>query len=110
MFFAATKQGTILRVRLTPNSCVCKVIGIFTDPMGDEYLKISVNSPPQKGRANAELIKFLSRTLDLPKSDFTIISGELDRYKKILITSPHLDISKLADINSKGTSDDSTNS
>ena len=86
MFFENTSYGFIIRVRLTPNSCFCKTGNIFTTPDGDDYLKISVQSPPEKGKANAELIKFLSRRLKIAKSDLQIISGELDRYKKILIT------------------------
>ena len=62
-------------------------MGLFTDADGTDYIKINVISPPEKGKANAELIKFLAKSLKIAKSDFTIISGELDRYKKILITS-----------------------
>ncbi len=87
MFFEKHQDGFILRVRLTPNSCFCKVGDVFTTPDGDDYLKISVQSPPEKGKANAELLKFLSRRLKIAKSDLQIISGELDRYKKILIKS-----------------------
>jgi len=89
MFFFQRDNTIILRVRLTPNSSCCKVMGIFTDASGDDYLKINVISAPEKGKANAELLKFLSQHLKIAKSDLTIISGELDRYKKILITSQH---------------------
>ena len=85
MFFEQVKDGTILRVRLSPNSSCCKINGIFNSPNGD-YLKINITSVPQKGQANAELIQFLSKLLHIGKSNFTIIAGELDRYKKILIT------------------------
>lgn len=88
MFFEKNADGFIVRVRLTPNSSCCKVMGIFCDASGVDFLKINVIAPPEKGKANAELIKFLSKTLKIAKSDFTILSGELDRYKKIYITSP----------------------
>lgn len=89
MFFEKKQQDFILRVRLTPNSSCCKVMGIFSDADGTDFLKINVISPPEKGKANAELIKFLSHNLKLAKSNIIILSGELDRYKKILITSPY---------------------
>lgn len=62
-------------------------MGLYTDADGTDYIKINVISPPEKGKANAEVIKFLAKSLKIAKSDLTIISGELDRYKKILITS-----------------------
>ena len=86
MFYENTDDGIILRVRLKPNSPCCKISGIFTAPNGDEFLKINIISIPEKGKANQELISLLAKKLHLAKSDFTIISGELDRYKKILIT------------------------
>lgn len=87
MFFEKSTNGFTLRVRLTPNSSCCRVLGIFVSADNEEFLKISVIAPPEKGKANAELIKFLAKRLKIAKSDFTILSGELDRYKKIFITS-----------------------
>ena len=94
MFFDKTDQGIILRVRLSPNSSCCKVLGIFTSPDNLEFIKISVISVPEKGKANKELINWLSKTLDIAKSNFTIITGELDKYKKILITAEQSSVIK----------------
>lgn len=85
MVFDNTQQGIILRVRLTPNSSCCKIGGVFIDPNDDEWLRINVISVPEKGKANQELIKFLAKELKIAKSQIEIISGELDRYKKILL-------------------------
>ena len=87
MFFDLTEQGIILRVRLTPNSSCCKTNGIFTTPDNLAYLKLNVISVPEKGKANSELISWLAKTLKIAKSEIKIISGELDRYKKILINN-----------------------
>lgn len=78
-------EGVVIRVRLSPNSSACKLNGKWMSPEGDEYLKINVVSVAEKGRANQELIKFLSKNLKEAKSSFEIISGTLDRYKKIMI-------------------------
>ena len=86
MFFDQTSQGVILRVRLSPNSSSCKVSGFFQTPDGLTHLKINVISVPEKGKANQELINWLAKQLKIAKSQFSIVSGELDRYKKILIT------------------------
>ena len=87
MFYEDTKQGIILRVRLTPNSSCCKITGLFQTPEGVAFLKISITSVPEKGKANQELISWISKQLKIAKSNLSIISGELDRYKKILITA-----------------------
>ena len=85
MVFEENPQGLILRVRLAPNSSCCKINGIFADAAGTEWLKISVVSVPEKGKANQELIKFLAGELKVAKSAMEIVGGELDRYKKILL-------------------------
>ncbi len=92
MFFDETTQGIILRVRLSPNSSCCQTNGIFKTPDNIEYLKINIISVPEKGKANQELISWLAKQLKIAKSNISIISGELDRYKKILITTNKLNI------------------
>lgn len=49
--------------------------------------------PPEKGKANQELIKFLSRELKVPKSFIKIISGEKSRMKEVFIRN--IDSSKI---------------
>ena len=56
-------------------------------PDGTEYLKINIISVPEKGKANQELVNWLAKKLNIAKSDISIISGELDRLKKLLITT-----------------------
>lgn len=80
-----SSRGIILRVRLAPNSSSCRKNGFFVTPEGEEYLKINVISVPEKGKANKELIAYLAKSLKMAKNEFEIISGELDRYKKILV-------------------------
>jgi uncharacterized protein YggU (UPF0235/DUF167 family) len=59
---------------------------------GQDYLKISVVSVPEKGKANKALIEFLAQKLGVAKSLMTIVSGQTDRFKKILLkTEQNLD-------------------
>lgn len=91
-FFEKNDQGYLLRVRLTPNSSSVKILGFFKDSNDFEYLKISVVSVPEKGKANQELIEFLSRYFKISKSAFEIVSGQTDRYKKIqMMTMENMD-------------------
>ncbi len=84
-FFEKRKEGYLIRVRLTPNSSLLKISGEMEDAKGEGYLKVNVISVPEKGKANKELLDFLSKMLDISKSSIQIISGETDRYKKIMV-------------------------
>ena len=44
-----------------------------------------VSSPPVDGKANKELIEFLSKLLSIRKSDISIIKGETGRSKLLSI-------------------------
>lgn len=76
-------RGLILAVRAQPRSSRNALAGIH----GNE-LKIKLTAPPVDGEANRLLLKFLAKTLGLPRSSLEIISGETGRSKKILITCP----------------------
>ncbi|MBR5598596.1 MAG: DUF167 domain-containing protein [Alphaproteobacteria bacterium] len=89
MYYDKTNSGYILRIRVTPNSSVFCISGIFTDSNLQDFLKINLNSVPQKGKANIELIKHLSKILKISKSSFSIVCGETDRYKKIELNISH---------------------
>lgn len=51
----------------------------------DGVFKIGLNSPPHGGKANEELIEFLSDYFDVRKKDISIIKGVNCREKTILI-------------------------
>lgn len=69
-----------------PNSSSCRINGIFIDAEQQEFLKVCVVSVPEKGKANKELVEFIAKYLKVSKSQCQVVSGELDRYKKIKIT------------------------
>lgn len=48
-------------------------------------IKCHLKSAPEGGKANAELITFISSSLRLPKAAVMIISGETARHKRIKI-------------------------
>lgn len=63
-------------------------------------IKIYLTAPPVDGKANAELISLLSKTLKVPKSSITIIHGETGKKKRVSIIglSSHRVINKLKGI------------
>lgn len=53
--------------------------------MADETIKIDISAPPEKGRANQELIKFLAKIFEVEKRNIKIISGKTERLKLLKI-------------------------
>ncbi|PCJ29861.1 MAG: hypothetical protein COA94_00010 [Rickettsiales bacterium] len=52
------------------------------------YLKLSIKSSPEKGKANKMIIDFLAKEWGMRKSDLTIISGKTSQYKILHIKEP----------------------
>lgn|SRR5574344_1233727 len=90
------QQGSdiIIRVRAVPNSSCCGVAGVFVDAKGVDFLKIKVHAVPEKGKANQEIVNFLSDELKLSKSHFQIVGGKTDKFKKILIQGQNENFAK----------------
>ena len=51
-------------------------------------LKCSLKSPPEKGKANDELVRLIAEKLDLPRDEVSIVLGKTARNKTILINTP----------------------
>ena len=74
------KQARIV-VRVQPNASQNQIAG-FKD--GVLYLRVA--APPVEGKANQELIRFLSGILEVSKSDITIEKGMTGKRKIVRIT------------------------
>ncbi len=82
-----TDKGIVLSIRLSPKSSKNAINSIELDVDGNAILKASVTTVPEKGKANQALINLLSKELKIAKKDFSIISGETDKNKKILVNT-----------------------
>lgn len=51
--------------------------------------QIKIAAPPVKGRANQELVSFLSRVLQTGKSAVSVVKGHTGRYKTVTIDGPN---------------------
>ena len=49
-----------------------------------QHLHISLHAKPEEGKANIELIKFLSEYFKIPKTQIVLRHGKQSRYKKII--------------------------
>jgi uncharacterized protein len=79
-FVSDSKNGVILRVQVQPRASRDEVVG----PHGDG-LKIRITAAPVAGAANKHLLKFLAKTLKVPRSHMSIASGATSRAKSIAI-------------------------
>jgi uncharacterized protein len=53
--------------------------------LGTSGLKCYLKSPPEKGKANKELISLFAKKLKAPKESIVIVKGETSRNKRIRI-------------------------
>ena len=69
-----------LSVKVAPNTSRNEIVGIKE---GVVYIKVA--APPDKGKANKELIAFLADNLGIKKSALLIVKGQTSRHKTIVI-------------------------
>ncbi len=69
-----------IKFRIIPNAKKCEIDGPYADAV-----KVRLSCPPVDGKANAQLVKFLSEFLDISKNSIKIISGETSRDKTLEI-------------------------
>ncbi len=74
-----------LRIKVIPKSPKNEIVETMIDGEGEETIKIRIKAAPEKGKANTELIKFLSKTLNTPKENIKILSGKTEQLKLIKI-------------------------
>ncbi len=81
-----------LQIRVTPGAAKNEISGIWQGAEDDTRLAVKVTAPPDKGKANAAIIKLLSTALGLPKSSISIIAGETSRLKTVALAGDESDI------------------
>ena len=69
-----------ISLRVYPNAGKNEMVGF-----SDGVLRLKISAPPSKGKANRELIAFLSRLLGVSKDSLNIIKGATNRNKVVAI-------------------------
>lgn len=72
--------GSTIAVKVTPKAARNEVF------VRDGELRVTVTTVPENGKANAAVIKLLSKALGLPKSRLSVIRGQTARDKVIAIS------------------------
>jgi len=75
-----TDRKTTLTLQVHPNAKRNEVLGFE-----DGILRLKIAAPPVEGKANKELISFLSKTLAIRKSSITIDRGQTSKVKIVTI-------------------------
>jgi uncharacterized protein len=69
-----------ISVKVSPGSAKNEVVGLTND-----LWRIKVAAPADKGKANKELIDFLSKKLGLRKGNLEIITGQTSHHKVVAV-------------------------
>ena len=72
-----------LLIHLTPGASHTKIEGWEIDVKGEKRLRVKVTAVPEDGKANEALIKLLSKTFRVAKSNVFLVRGEKTRLKEV---------------------------
>lgn len=94
---SVNKSGEIaLRIHAKPGA---KQNGI-TD-VSAEAIGVQIAAPPVDGEANTELVKYMSKVLQLRKSDLCLDRGSKSREKVLLVAKNTIDIDQVTQLITK---------
>ena len=75
--------GTRLRLRVKPGARKRAILGVHAGA-----LKLSVTTPPERGKANRSAIRLLAEVLDVVPSEIELLAGRASRDKTVLVPLP----------------------
>jgi uncharacterized protein (TIGR00251 family) len=75
-------RAALLYVRAQPGARRRGVLGLWNG-----HLKIGLESPPEDGRANEELIGVIARLSGLSRGDVRLLRGERSRNKELCLAA-----------------------
>jgi uncharacterized protein (TIGR00251 family) len=78
------RDAAILAVRVTPGAKLNAVTAIK-----EGVWNIKIAAPPVEGRANEELVVFLSKKLGIHRNSLNIIKGQSNRNKLVSVSGMH---------------------
>ncbi len=74
--------GAVFTVKVVPGSSgptrICELL--------DGMLKIKVSAPPEKGKANQCLVRFVAQMLDVKRNAVSIVAGKRSPVKRVQVS------------------------
>ena len=83
--WAATADGIVLTVRLTPKGGRDAIDGIEQSADGRPVLRVRVRAAPSEGEANDALVRLVAKALGVPLSAVDLAAGHTARLKRLKI-------------------------
>ncbi len=77
---AVGDQSTVVSIHAQPGASRSEIAGTHGDA-----IKVRIQARPVEGAANAALLAFLAKQLDIPKSALELIAGDTGRAKRVRI-------------------------
>jgi len=80
MFYQIEENTVSLRIKAQPNASRSEFCEIYAE----DAIKIRIKAPAVEGKANKELVKFLSKSFKVAKSDIIFKSGQNSKIKIVI--------------------------
>ena len=77
MFYEIHEDKVSMRIKAQPAASR----NAFCEIYGEDAIKIRIKAPAVEGAANKELVKFLSKSFKVPKSDIIFKTGQNSKIK-----------------------------
>jgi len=74
-----------LDIKVIPKAQRTEFVGLMEGPEGEEILKIKVAAVPEKGKANAELCRYVAKAFGVAKSRVVVVRGQTSQRKVVKI-------------------------
>ena len=87
MYYQRYKSGFKIQLKIVPNSQKNQICGVVDTEFDTKVLRIKVAAVPENGKANFELLKFLSKEWGVAKSDMVLLSGEKSKRKLLYVVA-----------------------
>lgn len=85
-FIKQVGAHTIIEIMVKPNAKTAEIQGVE-----EGLLKVAIDAPPVDGKANSEVISFMSKELSVKKSSLAVIKGQTSHHKTLQIESTRRD-------------------
>lgn len=92
-----TPDGCQILLHVQPSAKKSEVVGLH----GEGRLKVKIKAPPEDGKANKELIRFLAALLKVRKNEIEILRGHKSRDKDVLLQRQKMNLVQVTLLASK---------
>ncbi len=80
-FYEALSDGFIVRIKAHPGAKREDFGGLIEGEHQNHFLKISISTPPEDGKANKALVLFMAKAWKVSPLQFKLIKGQTSRLK-----------------------------